>query len=58
MYHTMLEESAKLLDVELEALAVDYTGLREDNASYYYAKKSGKIRKSLIKLTLVVNVKS
>ena len=30
----LLEESFKLLDVKLEVLAVDSTGLREDNASY------------------------
>jgi len=31
----LLEESAKLLDIELEVLAVDSTGLREDNAIAY-----------------------
>ena len=53
----MLEESAKLLDVKLEVLAID-TGLREDNASYYYAKRSGKERKSWTKMTLVVDIES
>ena len=28
----LLEESAKLLDVKLEVLAIDSTGLREDNS--------------------------
>ncbi len=43
----LLEESSRLLDVKLEVLAVDSTGLREDSTSYYYAKRDGKKRKSL-----------
>ena len=54
----LLEESSKLLDVKLEVLAVDSTGLREDNSSFYYAKRSGKKRKSWTKLTVVVDVES
>ncbi|MCD6492341.1 MAG: transposase [Archaeoglobaceae archaeon] len=54
----MLEESSKLLNVMLYILAIDSTGLIEDNASYYYAKRSGKKRKSWTKLTVVVNVES
>lgn len=54
----LLEESSKLLDVKLEILAIDSTGLREDNASYYYAKRSGKKRRSWIKMTVVVDVES
>jgi len=54
----LLEESYKLLDVKLKVLAIDSTGLRGDNASYYYAKRSGKKRKSWTKLTLVVGVES
>ena len=54
----LLEESAKLLDVKLEVLAIDSTGLREDNSSYYYAKRSGKVRKSWIKMIVVVDVES
>ena len=54
----LLEGSAKLLDVKLEVLAVDSTGLREDNASFYYAKRSGKKRKSWTKMTIVVDVES
>jgi len=53
----LLEESSKLLDVELEILAIDSTGLREDNASYYYAKIRKK-RKSWTKMTVVVDVES
>ena len=52
----LLEESAKLLDVKLDILAID-TGLREDK-SYYYAKRSGKVRKSWTKMTVVVDVES
>ncbi|WP_457550073.1 transposase [Archaeoglobus sp.] len=54
----LLEESAKLLDVKLDVLAIDSTGLREDNASCYYAKRSGKKRKSWTKMTIVVDVES
>jgi len=54
----LLEESAKLLDVKLDILAIDSTGLREDNTSYYYEKRCGKNRKSWTKLTLVVDVES
>jgi len=54
----LLEESAKLLNVKLEILAVDSTGLREDNSSFYYAKRSGKERKSWRKLTVVVDYDS
>ena len=54
----LLEESSKLLNVKLEVLAVDSTGLREDGASYYYAKRSGKKRKSWIKMIVVVDVES
>jgi len=39
----LLEESSKLLNVKLEVLAIDSTGLREDNASYYYAKGKEKL---------------
>ncbi len=46
----LLEGSAKLLNVKLEVLAIDSTGLREDNASFYYARKSGRERKSWRKL--------
>ncbi len=51
----LLEESSKLLNVKLEVLAID-SRLREDNASYCYAKGSGKKRKSWIKITVVVDV--
>ena len=51
----LLEESSKLLNVKTEILAIDSTGLREDNASFYYAKRSGKKRKSWRKLTIVVD---
>lgn len=54
----LLEERAKLLSVKLEVLAIDSTGLREDNASFYYAKRSGKKRKSWRKLTIVVDTDS
>ena len=54
----LLKESSKLLGVKLEILAVDFTGLREDNASFYYAKRSGKKRKSWRKLTIVVDTDS
>ena len=54
----LLEESSKLLGVKLEVLAVDSTGLREDNASFYYAKRSGKKRKNWRKLTIVVDTES
>jgi len=54
----LLEESSKLLNVKSEVLVVDSTGLREDDASYYYAKRSGKVRKSWIKMTVVVDVES
>jgi len=54
----LLEESGKLLDVKLEVLAIDSTGLREDDASFYYAKKSGKKRKSWTKMTIVVDVET
>ncbi len=54
----LLEESAKLLDVKLEVLAIDSTGLREDNLSYYYAKRNRKVRKSWTKMTVVVDVRS
>jgi len=54
----LLEKSAKLLDVKLDILAIDSTGLREDNSSYYYAKRSGKVRKSWTKMTVVVDVES
>ena len=54
----LLEESSKLLGVKLEVLAVDSTGLREDNASFYYAKRSGKKRKNWRKLTIVVDTDS
>ena len=54
----LLEESAKLLNVKLEVLAIDSTGLREDNASFYYAKRSGKKRKSWTKMTIVVDYDS
>jgi len=33
-----LEESSRLLGIKLKVLAIGSTGLREDNASYYYAK--------------------
>lgn len=49
----LLEESSKLLDVKLDILAIDSTGLREDDASYYYAKRSGKKRKSWTKMKLL-----
>ena len=51
----LLEESAKLLNVNLDILAIDSTGLREDNSSFYYAKRSGKKRKSWTKMTIVVD---
>ncbi len=35
-----------------------FYGLREDNSSYYYAKRSGKVRKSWTKMTVVVDVES
>ncbi len=54
----LLEESNKLLGVKLEILAVDSTGLREDNASFYYAKRSGKKRKNWRKLTIVIDTDS
>ncbi len=54
----LLEESSKLLGVKLEILAIDSTGLREDNASFYYAKRSGKKRKNWRKLTIVVDTDS
>ena len=54
----LLEESSKLLGVKLEILAIDSTGLREDNASFYYAKRSGKKRRSWRKLTIVVDTDS
>ena len=54
----LLEESSKLLGVKLKILAIDSTGLREDNASFYYAKRSGKKRKSWRKLTIVVDTGS
>ncbi len=54
----LLEESSKLLDVKLEVLAIDSTGLREDNTSFYYVKRSGKKRRSWIKMTVVVDVDS
>ena len=54
----LLEERAKLLSVKLEVLAIDSTGLREDNACFYYAKRSGKKRKSWRKLTIVVDTDS
>jgi len=54
----LLEESSKLLDVKLEVLAIDSTGLREDDASYYYAKRSGKVRRGWTKMTVVVDVDS
>ena len=54
----LLEESSKLLNVKTEILAIDSTGLREDNASFYYAKRSGKKRKSWRKLTIVVDTDS
>ncbi len=44
--------------MRLDILAIDYTELREDNASYYYAKRSGKKGKSWVKLTLVVDMES
>ena len=53
----LLEESSKLLGVKLEILAIDSTGLR-DNASFYYAKRSGKKRKNWRKLTIVVDTDS
>ncbi len=37
----LLKESFKLLEVKLDVLAIDSTGLREDDASCYYAKRSG-----------------
>jgi len=54
----LLEESAKLLDVKLEVLTVDSNRLREDNASCYYTKRSGKKRMSWTKMTIVVDVES
>lgn len=54
----LLEESAKLLNVKLDILAIDSTSLREDNASYYYTRWSGKKRKSWTKMTVVVGVES
>ena len=54
----LLEGSAKLLRVKLEILAVDSTGLREDNASFYYAKRSGKKRRSWRKLTVIKDTDS
>jgi len=42
--------------VKLEVLAVDSTGLIEDNSSFYYAKRSGKVRKSWIKMTVVIDI--
>ncbi len=54
----LLEECSRLLDVKLDILAIDSPGLREDNSSFYYAKRSGKKRKSWTKLTLVVYVES
>ena len=54
----LLEESSRLLDVKLDILAIDSTGLREDNASYYYAKRTGKKRKNWTKMTVVVDVRS
>jgi len=54
----LLEESTKLLEVKGEILEIDSTGLREDNASCYYTKKSGKKRKSWTKMTIVVDVES
>ena len=53
----LLEESSRVLDVKLDILAID-SRLREDNASYYYAKRSGKKRKSWTKMTVVVDVRS
>ena len=46
------------MDMKLKVLTIDSTGLRGDNASYYYAKRSGKKRRSWTKLTLVVDVES
>jgi len=57
-FKEVVGESSKLLNVKLEVLAIDSTGLREDNASCYYAKKSGKKRKSWTKMTIVVDVES
>ena len=54
----LLEESAKLLNVKLDILAIGSTGLREDNTSYYYAKRCGKNRKSWTKITVVVDTES
>jgi len=54
----LLEESSKLLEVKTEVLAIDSTGLREDNANFYYAKRSGKKRKNWRKLTIVVDTDS
>lgn len=54
----LLEESAKLLDVKTEVLAIDSTELREDNASFHYANRSGKKRKSWRKLTIIVDTDS
>ena len=51
----LLEESSRMLDVKLDIL--DSTGLREDNASYYYAKIRKK-RKNWTKMTVVVDVRS
>ena len=54
----LLKESSKLLGVKLEILAIDSTGLREDNASFYYAKRNGKKKRSWRKLTIVVDTDS
>jgi len=54
----LLEESTKLLGVKLEVLTVDSPSLREDNASFYYAKRSGKKRMNWRKLTIVVDTDS
>ena len=53
----LLEESSKLICVKLEVLAIDSTGLREDNASFYYIKRSGK-KKYWRKLTVIVDTDS
>jgi len=53
----LLEGSAKLLDVKLEVLIYS-TCLRGDNASYYYAERSGKKMKNWIKMTVFVDKES
>ena len=48
----------KTIEREVRYSGNSSTGLREDNASYYYAKRSGKKRRSRTKMTVVVDVES